>query len=173
MYKRYAWIVLGAMAVLATVLFFHASEEERILERLEDLRVLAEMRSPEGGLELIARAKRIAAFFRERSHFELSGAGYKNIGIGDRQELVRRIARGRARLAALELAVQDPQVRIEGDRARVRLLGSALGSLRGAAGQFLEIHSVEVLLEKEAGEWLVAGGVHLRDERQPEPQPAP
>ncbi|MGD2055808.1 MAG: hypothetical protein PVJ15_03305 [Gammaproteobacteria bacterium] len=169
MYKRYAWIALGAMAILATVLLFHASEEEQILERIEDLRTLAEIHSPEGGLEQIARAKQIAAFFRERSYFELTSAGYRDIDIPDRQELVRRIVRGRARLGALELAVQDPQVRIEGDRARVRLRGSALGSFRGEPGQFLEIHSVEVLFEKEAGEWLVAGAVHLRDERQPPP----
>jgi hypothetical protein len=171
MYKRYAWIALGTMAILATVLFFHASEEEQILERLEALRVLAEVRSPGVSLEQIARAKQIGAFFREQSHFELSTVGYGNIMISDRQELVRRIARGRARLAALELAIQDPQVRIEGNRARLRLQGSALGSIQGEQGQFLEIHSVEVLLEKEAGEWLVAGAVHLRDERQPHPQP--
>ena len=173
MYRRYGLILPAGLAALAALLYFHTSEEEQILEQLEALRTLAEVRSPEGGLEQLARAKQMGGFFTERTYFDLSSTGHKNIEIPDRQELVQRITRGRARLAALELAVQNPQVSIAGDSARVRLQGSALGSIKGEQGQFLEIHAVEVLLEKAAGDWLVSGAVHLRDERQPPPEPGP
>jgi hypothetical protein len=98
MFKRYGLILSGGLAVLVALLYFHTSEEEQILEQLEALRTLAEMRSPEGGLAQIARAKQMGGFFREQTYFELTSAGHRNIEIPDRQELVRRITRGRARL---------------------------------------------------------------------------
>jgi ketosteroid isomerase-like protein len=71
----------------------------------------------------------------------------------------------RARLASLELDLQEVQVHIDGDMARVQATGSALGSLTGQQGQFLEIHSGIVTLAKENGDWRITGATHLQDER--------
>jgi len=79
---------------------------------------------------------------------------------------VQRIARIRARLASLELELEDMQVSIEGNTASVLLRGTGLGAIRGDDDQFLEIHSIEVLLEKLDNTWLVTGGRHIRNERE-------
>ena len=73
----------------------------------------------------------------------------------------------RAKLARLELVLEDMQVSIEGDTARVQLRGTGLGTIRGEESQFLEIHSIEIQLEKLDDTWLVAGGRHIRNEREP------
>ncbi|MDH3560313.1 MAG: hypothetical protein OEN52_05095, partial [Gammaproteobacteria bacterium] len=79
----------------------------------------------------------------------------------------QKILSGRNRIIALELSLDEAVVHIEGDTARVRVRGTALGSIRGEQGQFLDIHTIEVLLGKEDGDWRVSGATHLRDERQP------
>jgi|GEM_PF-2007373 len=167
MLNRYTLAGLAMLFVLAVLFLLHTSEEDKILERLEEIRALAEITSPETGIEPLAKARRIGQFFSEQTRFDLTTAGYGIIETGSRDELVRRIIQGRARLAALELELQDAAVHIEDDAARVRLRGSGLGTLRGEQEPFLEIHTVEVRLHKEAGTWLVTGAVHLRNERQP------
>ena len=94
----------------------------------------------------------------------LSALGMK--GRLARQELVQRVMKARTRLSSLELALQDMQVSVDGDVATVRVQGSALGAIRGEQGQFLEIHTIEVMLEEVADTWLISGARHLRDERQ-------
>ncbi|MGD8312769.1 MAG: hypothetical protein PVJ66_09245 [Gammaproteobacteria bacterium] len=167
MLNRYTLTGLAVLFVLAVLFLMHESDEERVLERLEEIRALSEILSPESGIEPLNKARQIGRYFSEQTVFDLTHAGYGIIETGSRDDLVRRILRGRARLAALELELQDAAVHVEDDRARVRLLGSALGRLRGEQEPFLEIHSVEVRLHREGDSWLVTGARHLRDERQP------
>jgi hypothetical protein len=167
MLNRYTLAGLAALFLLAVLYLLHTSEEDRILERLEQIRALGEIRTQETGIEQLAKARQIGQSFSEQTLFDLSQAGYGILEIGSRDELVRRIIRGRARLVSLELALQDVQVNIEDDTAEVRLQGSGLGLIRGEHDPFLEIHSVVVLLHKDADTWRVTGARHLRDERQP------
>ena len=165
MLNRYTLSGLGVLLVLAALFLLHGSEEDRILERLEKLRALTEIASPETGIEQLTKARQIGQFFSERTVFDLTNAGHDMIEIDNRDELVQRIIRGRARLAMLELALQDAKVSIEDDTAEVVLQGSGLGQLKGEQDRFLEIHTVAVRLRKEADGWRVTGATQLRDER--------
>ena len=167
MHKRYKLIVLIAVAALATLLLLHRSEEDRILEQLEELRTLAGIQAPEGSVELLVKSRLLGEFFTESSFYDLTSNGQRLYEIPSRQELVQHIARIRARLASLELAADDIQVSVEGDTASVMLRGTGLGTIRGEDGQFLEVHSIEIRLEKLEDTWLIAGGRHLRNEREP------
>jgi len=166
MHMRYKLIVLAAVAALVALLLLHSSEEDRIRGQLEELRALAEIQAPEGSVELLVKSRLLGEFFTENSSYDLTGNGHRLYEIPSRQELVQRIARIRARLASLELALEDMQVSIEGDTASVLLRGTGLGTIRGEDGQFLEIHSVEIRLERPEDTWLVAGGRHIRNERE-------
>jgi hypothetical protein len=166
MHKRYKLIVLAAVAALVALFLLHSSEEDRIRGQLEELRALAEIQAPEGSVELLVKSRLLGEFFTENSSYDLTGNGHRLYEITSRQELVQRIARIRARLASLELALEDMQVSIEGDTASVLLRGTGLGTIRGEDGQFLEIHSVEIRLERPEDTWLVAGGRHIRNERE-------
>jgi hypothetical protein len=169
MLNRCALSGLGVLIVLAA-LILHTNEKDRILQRLEQLRALTEISSPETGIEQLARARQIGQFFSERTVFDLINAGHGTIDIDSRDELVRRIIRGRARLVLLELALQDTQVSLEDDTAEVVLTGSGLGQFKGEQDRFLEIHTVAVRLRKEADDWVITGATHLRDERQSPPE---
>ena len=163
--KQYPAVVLAVAAIVIAVLFFTRSEEEKILEQLEHIRELTGLRETESGIQQAARAREISQYFEEQTSFDLSNAGYPHYTIPSRQELAQRILTGRGRLSTLELAMQIPQVSIEGDSARVQLQGSALGTMRGEQDRFLEIHLVEVFMKKTGDEWLVVGARHIRDER--------
>jgi hypothetical protein len=170
MLNRYTLSALGVLIVLASLFLLHTNEEDRILQRLEQLRALSEIASPESGVEQLTKASQIGQSFSERTVFDLTRAGHGTIVIDSRDELVRRIIRGRARLVMLELALRDAQVRIEDDTAEVVLTGSGLGQIKGEQDRFLEIHTVAVRLRKEADDWVITGATHLRDERQPSPE---
>ena len=167
MLKRYALIALAGLAVLVVYLVLRPSEEANILALLERVRVLTEVRETESGIEQLAKARDIGALFHKATRFDLTNLGHGITEVNDRNELVRRITSGRSRLVALELGMQDPRVTIDGDRARVEVQGQALGTIRGEQGRFLDIHRVEVTLEKTDGDWLITGGRHLQDLRQP------
>ena len=169
MLNRYTLSALGVLIVLAALFLLHTNEEDRILQRLEQLRALTEIASPESGVEQLTKASQIGHYFSERTVFDLTRAGHGTIVIDSRDELVRRIIRGRARLVMLELALRDAQVRIEDDTAEVVLTGSGLGQIKGEQDRFLEIHTVAVRLRKEADDWVITGATHLRDERQSSP----
>ena len=169
MLNRYTLSALGVLIVLAALFLLHANEEERILQRLEKLRAMTEIAAPETGVDQLTRASQIGQYFSERTVFDLARAGYGTIIIDSRDELVRRIIRGRARLVMLELALRDAQVNIEDDTAEVVLTGSGLGQIKGEQDRFLEIHTVAVRLRKEADDWVITGATHLRDERQSSP----
>jgi hypothetical protein len=166
MHKYYKLIALAAVAALVTLFLLHRSEEDRVLAQLEDLRALAEIQAPEGSVELLVKSRLLGEYFTEKTFYDFTSSGHRHYEIPSRQELVQRIARIRAKLAVLELALEDIQVSIEGDTASVLLRGTGLGTIRGEDGQFLEIHSVEILLEKLDDAWLIAGGRHIRNERE-------
>ena len=163
--NRYRFALLVTTAVVVIVLFRGTSEEEQIRDQLEQIRGLTEIHAPESALEQASKATRISQFFTEQTTFNLSNAGYRTIEISDREELVGKILRGRATLSSLELALRGPRISIDGDRAQVEFQGSALGSIRGQEGQFLDVHVLNVELTKEEGSWLVLGAQHIRDER--------
>jgi hypothetical protein len=163
---RYLLIALATVAAAAILFLLHGSEEDRILEQLDDLRALAEIQAPEGGVELLVKSRRLSEFFTENTFYDFTGSGHRLYEIPSRQELAQRIATIRAKLARLELALEDIEIDIEEDTAGVLLRGTGLGSIRGEDGQFLEIHSVEIQLEKPDDTWLVAGARHIRNERE-------
>ena len=167
MRKHYKLIAIVTVAALVTLFLPYRSEEDRILGRLKDLRTLAEIHAPESSVELLVKSRLLGAFFTESSFYDLTSNGQRLYEIPSRQELVQHIARIRARLASLELAADDIQVSVEGDTASVMLRGTGLGTIRGEDGQFLEVHSIEIRLEKLEDTWLIAGGRHLRNEREP------
>ncbi|MDH3527564.1 MAG: nuclear transport factor 2 family protein [Gammaproteobacteria bacterium] len=167
MLSRYWLIALAGVVALIAVPLFLSTEEEQILEQLERIRSLAEITSAENGIQQLSRTREIARQFSAHTVFDLTSAGYGITEIPSRQELEQKILSGRNRIIALELSLDEPVVHIEGDTARVRVRGTALGSIRGEQGQFLDIHTIEVLLGKEDGDWRVSGATHLRDERQP------
>jgi len=169
MLNRYTLSALGVLIVLASLFLLQTNEEERILQRLEQLRAMSEIASPESGVEQLTKASQIGQYFSERTVFDLTRVGHGTIVIDSRDELVRRIIRGRARLVMLELALRDAQVRIEDNTAEVVLTGSGLGQIKGEQDRFLEIHTVAVRLRKEADDWVITGATHLRDERQSSP----
>lgn len=166
MQKHYKLIALAAVVALVSLFLLHRSEEDKVIGQLEDLRILAEIQAPEGSVELLVKSRLLGEFFTENSSYDLTSSGHSLYEIPSRQELVQRIARIRARLATLELALEDMQVSIEGDTASVLLRGTGLGTIRGEDGQFLEVHSVEIRLEKPEDTWLIAGGRHIRNERE-------
>jgi hypothetical protein len=166
MLKRYVLIALAGLAVLVAYSTLRTSEEDTILALLEQVRGLTEVRATEPGIEQLAKARDIGALFSETTRFDLTNLGHGITKVNDRNELVRRITSSRARLVSLELGMQDPRVTIDGDRARVELLGQALGTIRGEQDRFLDIHRVEVFLEKTDGDWLITGGRHLQDLRR-------
>jgi hypothetical protein len=166
MLNRYTLSALGVLIILVSLFLLQTNEKKQILQRLEQLRAMAEITAPESGVEQLTRASRIGEFFSERTVFDLTRAGHGTITIDSRDELVRRIIRARARLVMLELALQDAQVSIGDDTAEVVLTGSGLGQIKGEQERFLEIHTVAVRLRKAAGDWVITGATHLRDERQ-------
>jgi hypothetical protein len=163
--KTAFYLAATGLAVLAALLILRDSEEDRIMQRLEALRVLTEVREPESAVRQAVVAREIGSYFSEKTRFDLSGLAYRVVEFPSRQELVRKALQGRAALTGLELGLEQPEIRIDGDRARVEVVGSALGSLRGEHRQFLDIHRVEITLQKLNGAWLVTGGRHIRDER--------
>ena len=172
MLNRHTLSVLGVLFTLAALVLWllQPGEEDRILQRLERLRALAEVSAPESPIEQLAQAAEIGDFFSDRTVFDLTHAGLGRIKIDSREELVQRVIRGRARLAMLELALQEARVRVEDDTAEAVLTGSGLGQMKGEQDRFLEIHTVAVRLRKEADDWIITGATHLRDERQPPPE---
>jgi hypothetical protein len=168
MHRRYLLIVLAAVAATGLLFLLHVSEEDRVLEQVEELRTLAGIHSPEGSVEVLLKSRLLGKYFAETTFYDLTNNGQRLYEVPSRQELVQHIARMRAKLASLELTVQDTEVSIEGDTARVRLRGTGQGSLRDEQGRFLEIHSIEIYLKKPEDTWLVTGARHLRNEREPQ-----
>jgi hypothetical protein len=159
-------LLISALAAMVALPWLLESEEQKILARLDTLRTLAEIDSPESGIEQASTARQIGDFFTPFTVFDLTSAGYGVTEIASRQELVQKTLRGRAMLSALELSLDRPRVTLEGDSARVEVRASALGSRRDQSGEFLDIHLIEVLLTKQQGNWLVSGARHIRDERR-------
>ena len=165
--KRYGYFLLAVIAGLVVLLILRDSEAEKILRQLENIRALAEVHAPESAIEQAGKARRISQAFSEQTRYDLTNLGHGIIEIDSRKALSGKILRGRAALASLELALDHPLVHIDGSQARVELQGSATGSSRNAEGQFLDIHRVEVMLEKDPDGWLITGARHISDERQP------
>jgi hypothetical protein len=167
MQKHYRLLALTAVVVMATLFLLHDSEEDRIRKRLEELRALAGINAPESSIEVLVKSRMLGEFFTESTFFDLTNNGQRRYEVSSRQELLQHIARIRTRLDSLELALQDIQVSIEDHTARVRLQGTGLGSMRGENEPFLEIHVIEILLEKPGDSWLITGARHLRNAREP------
>ena len=163
-------IYVIALATLAVTLIalplFRSSEEDKILDRLDELRGLAEISETVGAIAQLARARQLSGYFTEQTRFDLSNLDYGAHTIGSREELARIFLKGRATLTSLELVLRDAEVTIDGDRAEVQLQASALGIIRGERGRFLDIHRVRIVLARVEGEWLISGGQHLFDERE-------
>jgi len=165
MKKSLGWLLaLSAVAAIAW-LVLGGSEEQRILDKLEQVRVLAEVREPENALVQLERARQLSELFSTQTRYDLTTLGHGITQIDSRAVLTERIVAGRSRLVSLELTLLAPTVAIDGDRATVGVTGTALGATRDGEGQFMDVHRVEIGLVREDGDWLVSGARHIRDER--------
>jgi hypothetical protein len=165
MKKIFPWILVAvAVAALALVLTGD-NGEQRVLDRLEEIRALTEVRDQENPLTRLARAKQLSTLFMAQTYYDLTTLDHGTTSINSRDELAQRIVAGRSKLVSLELTLLAPQVQIDGDQATVRITATALGAVRGGEGQFMDVHTVEIELVREGGDWLVSGGRHIRDER--------
>lgn len=168
--QYYGFILLAGIAVLVAFLLLRDSETEKILLQLETIRALAEVHSPESTIEQASKAMQIGEAFSEQTRYDLTNLGHGIVAIDSRKELIQKILKSRASLSSIELAIDDPQVHINGNEAHVELLGTAIGSSHGAEGQFLDSHRVDVMFELGPDGWLMTGARHIRDERQPPEQ---
>jgi hypothetical protein len=159
-------LLIAALVMLTGFLFLHKSETEKILSLLEEIRSHAEVIEPENGIIQASQAKIIGQLFNEQTTYNLTNAGYQVYEIGSRQELVQTILKGRASMSSLILELENPKVTINGNTASVEITGNALGSSRNNEGQFLEIHRIEIQLDKSEDNWLIKSVRHVRDERQ-------
>lgn len=164
------YLLFAVLTALGVFLFLQPDDEDKILARLETLRALAEVQGPETAIDQIARARQISRYFSDRTVYDLRNAGYAVIEVDGQQDLVQRILKIRAALTSLELTMQEPAVRIDGQLATVELAGGARGTTRHAGQPFLEMHDIEILLEKSGDDWRVSGARHIRDLRAA-PQP--
>jgi hypothetical protein len=165
MKKYLAWILAPLIAMAVAWLLLGDNEEQRILDRLEQIRALTEVRDQETPLTRLATAKQLSNLFSAQTHYDLTTLGHGTTSIDSREELAQRILAGRSKLLSLELGLLAPTVRIDGDRATVGITGTALGATHDGVGQFMDVHRIEVELIKADGDWLVSGGRHIRDER--------
>ena len=160
MKKAFAWILVAGILML-----LGRSEEQRVLDTLERIRALAEVRGQEDTLAAVGVARELGTLFSARTWYDLTTLDYGITEIDSREELVRRIAAGRGKLSSLELDLLAPEVSIEGDHATVEVTGTALGTVRGEQSPFMDVHRVAIELAREDGDWRVRGGRHIRDER--------
>ncbi|NNJ94325.1 MAG: SnoaL-like domain-containing protein [Halobacteria archaeon] len=165
MKKNYAWILAPVIVAVVAWLLLVDNEEQKVLDRLEQIRSLAEVRDQENPLSRLGRAKQIGTLFSAQTRYDLTTLGHGVTTIGTREELTRRIAAGRSKLVSLELGLLAPDVQVDGDRARVNITGTALGAMHGGEGRFMDVHRIEIELVRADGDWLVSGGRHIRDER--------
>ncbi|MGB5541367.1 MAG: nuclear transport factor 2 family protein [Gammaproteobacteria bacterium] len=163
--KIQLWLPALVLAAGGAWLLMRDSEEQRILDLLDQVRDLAEVRDPENAVTQIGRARQLGSLFTPSTRYDLTTLHYGITEIDSREELTRRIAAARSRLLSLELSLLAPDVIIDGDRATVSVTGTALGATRGGDGQFMDVHRVEIFLVRQDGDWLVSGGRHIRDER--------
>ena len=171
MNKQLVW-PLAAVLVVALVWFLDGGDEERAIQaRLEQIRVLAEITGPETPLSLLRRAKEISALLAPETRYDLTNLDHGITTLGSRDELIQHIVAIGSKLKSLQLELLAPVIRIDGDQAIVTLTGTALGATHHGEGQFLEVHRVEIDLMRTDDEWLVRGGRHIRDERNPFSEP--
>lgn len=165
MHKALAWLLPVLTVAVVIWLMSGNSEEQRILDRLEQIRALAEVRDQEQPVAQLNRARQLGARFTPRTRYDLTTLGLGVTEIDSRETLTQRIAAARARLASLELEPVTTAVQVDGDRATVGVIGMAQGAVRGDEGRFMDVHRVEIELVRQDGDWLVSGGRHVRDER--------
>ena len=165
MKKSILWILVPVAIAALAWLLTSDSEEQRILDRLEQIRVLAEVGDQENPLTALARAKQLGSLFSTTTRYDLGTLGHGVTEINSRKELTQRILAGRSKLLSLELGLLAPRVRIDGDHATVGITGTALGATHDGQGKFMDVHRIEIDLVRKEGDWLVSGGRHIRDER--------
>jgi len=163
--KAWVWLAVVLLVAAGGWLLLSASEEQRILDRLEQIRALAEVREQESALAQLNRARQLSALFTPQTRYDLTTLGHGITEIASREELARRIVAGRSKLVSLELTLLAPVVTITAEHATVGVTGTALGATRGGEGQFMDVHRVEIELVRQDGDWLLSGGRHIRDER--------
>ena len=166
MMKKYLVWLLAAVLVATIIWILQGSDEQReILERLEQIRALAEVDEQETSLTRVSRAKQISSLFTPQTHYDLTTLELGVTVLTTRDELAQRIVAGRSKLQSLQLELLAPVVLVDGDHATVSLTGTAVGATPHGEGQFMDVHRVEIELVRTDGDWLVSGGRHIRDER--------
>lgn len=173
-------LALAAAIVLTTayVFIFRTSEEDAVRSTLESLRRLAEVDSK---LSLIESAEKVTQLL---DYVESEVA---LVALPEYDELPRVFRRESdkqqgiavyGRLSRLEISLKYISIVVTGATAAATVDISVLASLVGAQGQFLEMHRVEVILQKQTGlaadpSWRIAAVrqlENLRDSEQAEAQ---
>ncbi len=142
-------VTVLCIGILVTV--WHRSrtnDEEKVRTILNDLATLTTFSGNKNLPVLLGRAKRIAAKCSEDIRFILELKDVEPITVNGRAELERHILAAYRALDSLEVSFTDLEFEKgeEGPYVRVRL--SALGSMPGEEGQFLEMHLVGIAFKK-------------------------
>ena len=163
--SRLTKICVLVLLVLLLAPLFTKSEEDRLKASLQELVELAQLEEGEHPLDSAQKSKRIPDFFILSPTFEFSNAGYDDYQISTKKDLSQKVLLARTRLKNIELGIEDIKIEIKGIKAEVRMIGSALGSLKSQEGQFFDRHRVKVLMEKLESTWLISRVIHLKNLR--------
>ncbi len=72
MKKTYAWILAPVIAATVAWLLLGDNEEQKVLDRLEQIRSLAEVRDQENPLTRLGRAKQLGTLFSAQTRYDLT-----------------------------------------------------------------------------------------------------
>jgi hypothetical protein len=148
--------------------FFLESDEDVIIDRVRALNSLAQIEKVEHPFVVAGQAKEIVAFFDSVITVDLRSAGAREIYESEQKVAQRQLLQIGTQFTKLETSVDHFEVDIEGNRATVELRASALGSLKGHDGEFLEIRRIKLVLVEKAGTWLIKEIEHLENLRDDE-----
>jgi hypothetical protein len=152
---RRATIAVSALAVAALAwLFWPESDEAAIRRRLRDVVEEANARTGEG-LEAVAKAARIGAYFTENVVVDL---GKGAAPVSGRQMLIGMAASPQRPSAPLVVALEDITVvkRPGADVADVTLTATLTGTEIGTGERTMDAREFALEVRREAGEWRIA-----------------
>jgi hypothetical protein len=159
--KNKLYLVLAPIlaAVLVYALFFRASDEDRIRQKLAALEVA--MKSGASQSEAAARPLRIqkafASIFTPRVRADIPGV---EAGDTSREELAALASSTAAQVNGLDVAFNQVHLEIDAralpPRADVDALATVTGTTPGEAMNRRSVYQVTLHLEKIEGEWRVS-----------------
>lgn len=147
-------LVCGALVLAALLFFFRGSDADAIRALLSEAERSCQISSREHPFEALEKTRALSRFVTEELDYALRFSDGVREGTISRAEAERKVSAGRTQLNSLEVKLGKPTVVVNGRAAEVALTVTALGSMPGAEGQFLEEHAVHLSLVKDS-EWRV------------------